>query len=186
MAISQTHVWTYDDYMQMPDDGKRYEILDGELIELPGPSLQHQRIIGCIFRILSEYVERHSLGEVFVAPTDVRLSPVNVVQPDVLFIGTANTGRLGNGMNVQGPPDLCVEILSPGTRGRDLAQKRDIYARFGVREYWLVDPDAESSMVLTLDAGRYVPLGEAKGDTLVPSRVLPALPVAAVTLFPLA
>ncbi len=91
---------------------------------------------------------------------------------------------LDNDLNVQGAPDLCVEILSPSTRRRDLAQKRDIYARFGVREYWLVDPDAGSITVLTRDAGRYVSLSEATGDTVVPSNVLPDLRVTASTLLP--
>ncbi len=184
MAISQARIWTYDDYMRMPDDGKRYEILDGELIELTSPNRQHQQILGRLFRVLSEYVENNVLGEVYIGPFDVRLSLINVIQPDVLFISTNNLRILDNDLNVQGAPDLCVEILSPSTRRRDLAQKRDIYARFGVREYWLVDPDAERVTVLTLDAGRYVPWGEANGDAGVPSLVLPDLPVVAASLFP--
>ena len=185
MAISKTHhIWTHDDYLGMDDDGKRYEVLDGELIEMPGPSLRHQDIIVKLVRMLSDYVERNDLGTTLVAPTDVVLSPIDIVQPDILFVRKARAGALANGMNVQGAPDLCVEILSPGTRARDLTEKRDRYARFGVREYWIVDPEAETVTVLALDEGAYAPLVEAEGDTLVESVVLPRFIAPATTLFP--
>lgn len=169
------------------DAGRReavHEVLNGESIEVPAPSLRHQQLLLHIGSILDSYVSMHGLGEAYIAPTDVRLSPLHVVQPDVFFISTANTGMLRDGMNVQGAPDLCVEMLSPGTRGSDLARKRDIYARFGVREYWIVEPDAARITALTPGADGYVLLGEATGDTVLPSDMLPRLRVGAATLFP--
>lgn len=184
MAISKTdHLWTYDDYMRMEDDGRRYEILDGELIEMPGPRFRHQDIVAEIGTLLRVYVNRNKLGKVVMAPLDVVLSPVNIVQPDILFINNANLGIITE-LNVQGPPDLCIEVLSPGTSVRDLGRKRQLYARFGVREYWLVDPEAQRITVLSLDRGMYTPLVEAEGEAAIQSAVLPGFVVTAAALFP--
>jgi len=183
MATPQLKVWTYDDYAALPDDGTRYEVIAGELIALSGPRIRHQMIVMRIAALLWGYVEANRLGTVIPAPTDVVLSPFDVVQPDVLFVA-AEHAEIITEMNMQGPPDLCVEILSPGTSGRDLRQKRDLYARFGVREYWIVDPDAECVTVLVLHNGTYTAIAEATGTAEVRSVVLPGFTVAAESLFP--
>lgn len=105
------------------------------------------------------------------------------MQPDVLFIGTANVAIIEE-LNVQGPPDLCVEILSLGTSARDLRDKRRLYARFGVHEYWLVDPDTETITVLALDNGGYAVRVEATGEEAVRSVVLPGFALPAAAFFP--
>jgi len=183
MAIPQLKVWTYDDYAALPDDGTRYEVIAGELIALSSPRTRHQMIVTEITMQLYIFARASQLGTVLVAPTDVVLSPFDVVQPDVLFIA-AEHAEIITEMNVQGPPDLCVEILSPGTSGRDLRQKRDLYARFGVREYWIVDPDTEHVTVLVLHNGTYTAIAEVTGTAEVRSVVLSDFTIAAERLFP--
>jgi len=139
--------FTYHDYVQLPDD-KRYELLEGEFFLVPAPNLDHQRILRKLGTVLSTYVEREHLGEVFYAPCDVLLSDINVVQPDIIFVARDRMAILTEA-NIQGPPDLLIEILSPSTRKRDLGIKRSLYAKYGVREYWIVDPENKTVSVLS-------------------------------------
>ena len=141
--------FTYEDYQHTPDD-KRYELLDGELIMVPAPNLGHQRIGAKLGTQLYTFVEEKGLGEVFFAPCDVVLSNTDVVQPDLLFVSNERAHLLLGGDNVRGAPDLVVEILSPSTAGQDRTLKRALYFKHGVKEYWLVDPDARTVTVLRL------------------------------------
>ena len=136
---------TYEDYCRAPDD-KRYELLNGELMMVPAPNTKHQRILLRLGSELRRFVQEHELGEVFVAPFDVVLSDTDVVQPDVLFISRARADRITDA-NVQGAPDLVIEILSPSTADRDLENKHELYGRHGVLEYWIIDPVAETVAV---------------------------------------
>ena len=157
--------FTYEDYMQTPDD-IRYELLDGELILSPSPRTAHQRTSRKILTRLDDFVEENELGEVFDAPYDVVLDNFNVVQPDILFVSNERASIITD-LNIQGAPDLVIEILSPSTARRDGTQKRDLYARYGVPEYWQADTDAESVLVLTLQDGEYRVSGVyTKGQTL--------------------
>ena len=142
--------FTYEDYRHTPED-QRYELLDGELIMAPAPNLGHQRIDAKLGWRLAQFVEERDLGEVFSAPCDVVLSNTDVVQPDLLFVSNERAHLLLGGDNVLGAPDLVVEILSPSTAGRDRTLKRSLYAKHGVKEYWLVDPDARTVTVLRLE-----------------------------------
>jgi len=156
---------TYEDYASLPDD-ERYELIDGELIPMPSPSVFHQLLIFSIGVPLREFVRRLSLGEVIPAPIDVVLSATDVVQPDIIFISNARSHIIAEA-NIRGAPDLAIEIISPSTQRRDRIVKRDLYARHGVREYWLIDPYAKTATVLTLGANGYnthAVFGE--GDTL--------------------
>ena len=141
--------FTYEDYRHTPDD-QRYELLDGELIMPPAPDLRHQRIGIRLGSLLHAFVQERDLGEVFLPPCDVVLSNTDVVQPDLLFVSHERAHLLLGGDNVSGAPDLVVEILSSSTAGRDRTLKRALYARHGVGEYWLVDPDARTVTVLGL------------------------------------
>ena len=138
---------TYDDYRNTPPD-QRFELLDGDLLMTPAPNLKHQETAAALAGELIRFVRRHALGKVYCAPCDVVLSDTDVVQPDLLFVARDRLHLLANGENVQGAPDLVVEILSPSTADRDRGYKRELYARHGVREYWIVDPDAETIHVL--------------------------------------
>ena len=162
---------TYADYMQTPDD-IRYELLDGELILAPSARTAHQRTTRKVLRRLDDFVEENELGEVFVAPYDVVLDDFNVVQPDILFVSNERSHIITD-LNIQGAPDLVIEILSPSTARRDKTQKRDLYAQHEVPEYWQADTDAGSVIVLTLEDGAYRVAGiYAKGQTVV-SPLLP-------------
>jgi Uma2 family endonuclease len=145
--------FTYRDYLQLPDD-KRYELVEGELFWVPSPNLGHQRILGKLWTAISIHVEGNRLGEVFFAPCDVVFSEISVAQPDLLFVSKGRLGILTDA-NIQGPPDLVVEILSPSTSQRDLGIKRNLYAKYGVREYWVVDPNSKTIEVLSLTEAGY-------------------------------
>ena len=141
--VRRTNVqFSYQDSQRLPED-KRYEILDGNLYIVSSPNTKHQRISKKLLVALTRQVEGRNLGEIFVAPYDVILSDDNIVQPDIFFIAGGRVGLVGK-LNLQGAPDLVIEILSAGSRKRDLETKKKIYARFGIGEYWIVDPDAEA------------------------------------------
>ena len=165
--------FNYDDYLQLPED-KRYEILDGELYVVPAPNTRHQRVSKKIETALTRQVEEKGLGEVFHAPYDVVLSTENVTQPDILVVCTERLSIIAEA-NLPGAPDLVIEVLSPGTRQKDLAIKRKIYARFGVQEYWIVDPDAATVEVLTLEEAGYITAGMCRGSDRLSSPLLPDL-----------
>ena len=164
---------TYDDLEAIPleREGDRQEIIDGELVVTPSPLPKHQIVSRSIFRRLDQHVVANDLGEVYYAPIDIRFTPDNVLIPDIIFIARDRLHVVGS-RAVDAAPDLVIEILSPGTRRRDLTTKRELYARFGVREYWPVDPEKRTVEVLTLVGDGYqpVPVGE---DGSLQSRVLP-------------
>ena len=140
--------FTYEDYRNAPED-RRYELLDGELVVVPSPRTSHQRVsLELAFR-MHGFAQEFRLGSVFVSPFDVVLSDTDVVQPDILFVSDQRADIITEA-NVRGAPDLVVEILSPTTADRDRTFKRSLYAHHQVKEYWLVDPDAETVEVLTL------------------------------------
>ena len=137
---------TYEDYRNTPED-ERYELLDGELVMTAAPNIAHQRVSSRLERRLAAFVEEKGLGEVFRAPTDVMLSDTNVVQPDILFV-SIDRADIITADNVQGAPDLVVEVLSSTTAKRDWRDKLDLYSKHGVQEFWLVDPETEIVWVL--------------------------------------
>jgi Uma2 family endonuclease len=144
--------WTYADYVLLPDDGKRHEIIEGEHFTTPAPFLRHQRVCLNIAGSLRAHALRSRAGEVFIAPTDVVLSDEDVVQPDVLFIAAARSSIITE-KNISGAPDLVVEVLSESTRKTDMAVKRKLYEARGVREYWIVDPELETVLVYRAGEG---------------------------------
>ena len=158
--------YTYEDYMRTPDD-VRYELLDGELILSPSPRTAHQRTSMKILIPLITFVKENELGEVFHAPYDVALDDFNVVQPDILFVSNERA-HIVTELNIQGAPDLVIEILSPSTARRDRTQKRSLYERHDVKEYWQGDTDAKEVTVLTLENGVYRVAGVyGAGQTVV-------------------
>lgn len=138
--------FTVKDYMSMPGD-KQYQLLDGEMILAPSPTDRHQAISLNLVMTLQTFVRDRSLGRVRFAPLDVVLSQHDVAQPDILFVSN-NRSSIVTAANIQGAPDLVVEILSPGTAEHDRGYKQALYGRHGVREYWIVDPEAETIEVL--------------------------------------
>jgi Uma2 family endonuclease len=131
---------TYDDYVLIPEDGQRHEILDGEHSVSPAPTPFHQAVSGALYARLWLFARQHGLGRVYAAPLDVLFSVHDIAQPDLVFISSERARIIGD-KNVQGAPDLVVEVLSPSTRWKDEDFKLGLYERSGVREYWLVDPE---------------------------------------------
>lgn len=168
--------WTYDYYAALPDDGRRYEIVNGVLLMAPSPNGPHQDTVGEIFLHLRTHVKPAGLGLVRLAPFDVELSPKDVFQPDVFVVLNAHLDRV-LGKKVVGAPDLVVEVASHSTAAFDRLTKYDTYARAGVPEYWIVNPDRRTVEVLVLEGGQYLSLGIFGGQQMVPSRILPGLSV---------
>ncbi|MBF0492903.1 MAG: Uma2 family endonuclease [Deltaproteobacteria bacterium] len=139
--------FTYTDYLQMPSE-RRYELVDGDFHMVAAPLTYHQKVLRKLYELLAP-TARNNEGELFFAPVDVVFSEEDVVQPDLIFISKARLGIITE-KNVSGAPELVVEILSPSTRDWDRSIKKRLYEKFGVQEYWIVDPEGQSLEILSL------------------------------------
>jgi len=181
---SQTKTrWTAAKYFQWskPDDGNLYEVLNGELIMAAAPILRHQKILFRIAKELDNFVVAKKMGEIYIAPVDVVLGD-DVVEPDIMFVAKERKSIMKD-ERIVGAPDLVVEVLSLSTSARDLRYKWDLYARSGVREYWVVNPEAETVEVLTLINGVYQRHALSAKDGSVASKVLDGLSVTMKDVF---
>jgi Uma2 family endonuclease len=165
---------SYADLERWPEDGRRYELYDGEVFEIPAPLLIHQFVLGRLYLALAAYVQKHG-GTVFVAPVDIVLTDFDVVQPDLLLFTPEREYLLDLHKVTRYPPDLAIEILSPGTSRNDRGRKLRLFERHRVQEYWLVDPEGAAIEVYRLEGDRFVLAGTARGDEPVTSPLLPAL-----------
>jgi Uma2 family endonuclease len=147
-------VLTYDDYCELPNDRNRYEILDGELSVTPAPRTKHQSISGHLYRILANHIVANQLGDIYAAPTDVILATTTVVQPDLIVIGNDRRGIVTE-RAIEGAPTLAVEILSPTTERTDREIKAQLYAKYVVPHYWLIDPDQPTIEAYELAGDQY-------------------------------
>ena len=172
MALKQK--LTYDDYAALPDDGKRYEVLAGELYVVPAPNLSHQGVAKRLFRTLDRFFEGNNLGEVFFAPLDVILGPHDVAEPDILVvIDPSQFSTRG----IEGPPALVVEILSPSNRTHDLITKARRYLALGIQHYWIVDPDAHRLTCQQAAGDRWVVVAEGRDNDRVCDPAWPDLAI---------
>jgi Uma2 family endonuclease len=169
---------TYEDFVDLPDNGLRHELIDGEHYVTAAPNLQHQRVVTKVTVAIAVYLRENPLGQVYVGPVDVVFSPTNFVEPDLLYISHERTRLYMTDRNLTGAPDLVVEVLSPSTRGRDEGVKLRLYERSGVLEYWLFDPVREAVRVFRLRDGRLERVAElARGDlTAAQALSTPLLP----------
>ena len=175
--------WTFDDYARLPDNGFRYEVIDGALVMSPAPLVRHQTTFRQLFKHLVRHVERRRLGEVWSAPIDVVLGDrATPVQPDIVFVARERLHIVGR-ERIEGAPDLVVEILSRSTAARDRGLKFDLYAASGVREYWLADPDERTLEVYVLRGQAYAPLGSYRPGEVAASELLPDLKLNVKELF---
>ena len=173
---------TYDQLCLLPEDRQRHELFDGELVMTPSPSHRHQAVVLRLAIALESYVKTHALGRVYVAPLDILFEPHTVLQPDVLFIRQDRLGILGEEV-VEGAPDLVVEVLSPSTFYNDLRRKMAAYARFGVQEYWIVDPEKQAVELYSL-AGDQLRLQRSfSADATLESPLLPGLRLPVRSIF---
>ena len=166
---------TLEDFERLPEE-TRAELIDGEILMSPSPSFRHQVVSSRLHELLAAFVRARKLGEFVTAPIDVFLPSGDVVQPDLVFLAAKRLRKMRE--RVEGAPDLVIEILSPGNPERDRLVKRDLYARTGVPEYWIVDPEARTVEVLRLEGGRYgAPALYEVADTLA-SPTFPGLALA--------
>ena len=185
MTVPEPNFWTYEHYALLPEDGKRHEIIHGEHFVTPAPKTTHQRLLARLLVQLNEAAEALGAGEVLCAPCDVVFSNRNVVQPDLLYI-SGERSSIVTEANIQGAPDLLVEILSASTRKKDEVIKRDLYASFDVSEYWIVDLELETIKVYRDPRdGKYVSreLLECEASHSITTERLPDLDLALVELF---
>ena len=153
VSVNTKNKFTYEDYKNTPDD-TRYELLDGELVEMPSPKEIHQRLVLSLGTLFNVFVSARQLGRVYIAPFDVVLSDTIVVQPDLMFISNERSHIITED-NIQGAPDLVIEILSPSNADNDRIRKREFYEQHGVTEYWIFDPDARNITILLLGENGY-------------------------------
>src|SRR3954447_13011061 len=153
MTIATSLKITYDDLLRTPEDNRLREIIDGELIVSPSPSFEHQNIVGALYRVISDFLDRNPIGRVAFAPLDTVLASDQVPQPDLVYVRHERLAIVER--VVSGAPDLVVEVLSEYSRRRDEVRKRELYEQFGVPEYWIVDPEADHVTVYRLANGVY-------------------------------
>ena len=165
---------TYDDLARLPDDDLRHELIDGVHYVTPSPVLRHERMVRRLLLAIGNYLEANpGIGEVFGSNVDAVFTRWDVVVPDLVFVA-ADQQAIVTEPNIQGAPALVVEILSPGTRKRDLGVKKDLFDRGGVREYWIVDPKANTVTIYRRSEGGLVKIQSLPDDA--PALITPLLP----------
>lgn len=175
--------WRYEDYLRLPNDGRRYEIIQGVLYVANAPSYAHQVAVYKLARHLGDFVEEHKLGVVLGAPFEVHLSELSrPVQPDVLFLSHEQKPAEDAQIFV-GAPKLIVEVISPSSIRLDRRVKFDAYEAAGVAEFWLVDPKSRSVEIYTLSNSEYGLLGQYTGDEIIKSKVLEGIEIKVSILF---
>lgn len=163
----------YSDLARAPEDGRRYELYDGEAFVVPAPTPRHQRAAQEIEDLFRTYARRHG-GAVFISPIDIVFTEYDVLQPDIVFFEAGRAARIDPDQPIRFEPDITVEVLSPSTAATDRGKKMQAFARFGVREYWIVDPGASTVEVYHLeDDGTYALAQIASGSDTIRSTVLP-------------
>jgi len=176
-------ILTYRDYEALPADGRRYELHDGELSVTPAPGSRHQRVLGNLNGLIRAHVNAHRFGEVFFAPIDVILDETTIVQPDLVYLDPTRA-RLVRDRGIEGPPTLVVEIVSPSTTLIDRHAKSDLYRRYGVPCYWIVDPEARTVEAYGLAEAEYRLLTRISGNAAASLSPFPNLAFAAASLWP--
>lgn len=175
---------TYEDFLLFPEDGRRHELIEGEHIVTPAPSRRHQVVSWRLSRWIGNFLEENPIGEALAAPFDVVLTQEDVFQPDLMFVANDRSG-IWTDKNIQGAPDLVVEILSERTRDQDENRKLRIYGQAGVREYWILDPVPETARIYRREFGRLLlaqEISAAQGDFLE-TPLLPGLRIPFAEVF---
>jgi Uma2 family endonuclease len=181
MTVADPRV-TFAELQEWPDDGRRYELYDGEVIVVPSPFPRHQRVAIHIGEILGDY-ERRTGGLMFHAPLDIVFSEHNVVQPDVVFFRKERRHVIDMMEATRAAPDLAVEVLSRSTEARDRGRKMQLLARFGVPEYWIVDPVKNTFEIYVLRGSAYERVAALDEHEDVISPTLPDLSFPAIRVF---
>jgi Uma2 family endonuclease len=182
MALTKSAgTWAYPDLAALPDDQTRYEIIDGELFEMPSPTLAHAMTVAALVDLLLPVLKRLG-GRWLTAPLDVFFPGADPVQPDLVVLLPSSQVRLVR-RGIEGPPDLLIEVLSPSNRAHDQVRKRELYARGGVREFWIVDPEQRVIEVVD-ERGVTVHRLDAASDPVLRSPLLGELAVSLDEVIP--
>jgi len=174
--------WTYARYLRETAEGEYFSVIGGERLMSPSPNRWHQTVLINLAVHLRNHVKQNRLGAALIAPLDVFFSEHEFVQPDFLFVANEHANRLTDN-GVSGPPDLVVEIVSPGSVRADRVTKRNLYAKYGVREYWIVSPTERTVEVLALKGNDYGLAGLYEEAETVLSPMLPGLAIKVEQLF---
>ncbi len=169
--------WTFDEMLaELGESNLPVELWDGKIIMSPTPRPNQQRIVSRFYKLMDAFVEERELGEVFLSPLDVILSQHRVVQPDVFFIAKARLNLVTD--RVRCAPDLAMEVISEGSWRRDRGDKKDLYEQFAVREYWIIDPEAQTIEVFALEKGAFKLASRAEPSDPAASKLLAGFTVA--------
>lgn len=182
MKATLSEPLTAEDYRQLPPGGPQYQLIEGELYMAPAPNRYHQEIVGNLHVILRNYLHKHRIGRVYLAPFDVYLDDINVLQPDLCFVSKANS-RILTDDGAHGAPDLVIEIISPSSAQLDKKHKRKVYARAGVKELWMIDPILLQIHLYDLARNPDKPTRISEDDETFESALLPGLKIEAVEVF---
>ena len=168
---ARKRLWTYDEMVaELPESNLPMELWDGEIVMSPTPIPNHQRIVARFYKLMDEFVAGRKLGEVFVSPLDVILTQRRVVQPDIFFISKSRLNLVTD--RVRCVPDLVVEVISQGSWKRDRVEKKGLYEQHGVREYWIIDPEAQTIEVFSLERGAFKLTSKAELGETASSKLL--------------
>ena len=173
--------FTYEDYLKTPDD-QRYELIEGDLIMTPSPVPYHQWLLKNIGFALESFVREKKMGKIFYAPCDVYLDNENVLQPDILFIAKERLNIIGE-KNIQGAPDLVIEILSESSAYRDMVKKKKLYEQFGVKEYWIIDPEEKTVEIYSRQDDSFALTKRFTEKNTLESPLLPGLKIKLLQVF---
>lgn len=181
IAISKKKGYTYEDYAKLPE-GAPYQLIGGELVMVPAPIPYHQYVSGNIYDAIREFVKKNDLGQVYYLPIDVYFEEVETYQPDIIFISTERLNIIGE-KRIEGAPDLVVEILSPASAYYDLRKKFRVYEKYGVKEYWIVDPEEKFIEIYQNEGGQFKLIQTKRATGNIKSVVLRDLKISLEKIF---
>jgi len=173
---------TIEDYRSLPEGGPRYQLIEGDLFMAPAPNRYHQEIVLTVILMLGKYLEKRPIGKLYTAPFDVYFDEINVHQPDVVFVSNKNKSILTYA-GAEGAPDFLVEILSPKTAELDKKPKRRVFARSGVNELWIIDPEAKLVHVYFLQKDADRPTATYSEKETFASPHFPGLKISGAKIF---
>lgn len=173
--------YTFADYQNLPE-GAPYQLIGGDLIMSPAPTLYHQQIAGNIFFLMRDYVNKKQLGKILFAPVDVYLDEENTFQPDIVFVSKERTSIMDE-QKINGAPDLVIEILSESTAYYDLKKKKEYYEKYGVKEYWIADPMEKTIDLYVLGARGFIMEAQAKMNQTIASVIIQGFEVNTSNIF---
>jgi Uma2 family endonuclease len=182
MLSTKARPITRHEYALIPVGAPNYQLIEGDLVMAPSPGSYHQDILLNLATLFRDYLRKHPIGKIYVAPLDTYLSDINVYQPDLLFIRKENLGIIEE-HGIEGAPDLAIEILSKSSAKYDLGTKRSVYARTGVEELWIIDPAKRTLSLFRLAENADTPIATYKAKQKFTSEMLPGLTLDLTAVF---